>query len=151
MQTNTLRIDSWDTLYTMFTTLEPEDRRMAVLQAIADPSTTIGHSWDDCLFAVAARAANNSIKSVNNFEVAAEALGIPAIWVDDGISLWDGRKKDLRNPDKSAKKQFRERIRAHLKRVEKAREAADGAVSEARQTTRFVEKVKRSFRELTGV
>ena len=126
MQTDTLRIDSWDALYTMFTTLEPEDRRMAVLRTIADQRTVIGHTWSNCLFAVATRAANPSIKSVK-IEIAARALGIPTKWVEEGIDLWDGpvdrSKSSLRNPDEPAKKEFRERIHAHLKGLEETRKA----------------------------
>ena len=146
MQTNTLRIDSCDSLYTMFTTLEPEDRRMAVLRAIVDQGMKIGHSWEDCLFAVAARATNPSIQSVNS-EIAARVLGVPLKWVEDGVRVWDGRRLD-----KLVKKEFMERIRVYIEGFEKGREIADEAVREVRQATRFVEKVKRSFsRELTHV
>ena len=161
MQTNTLQIDSWDALYTMFTTLEPLDRRMAVLQVIADPSTTIGHRWSDCLFAVAARAAGCFRLEFAPVE-AADALGIPIQWVADGVRVWDQTSvwdethvwrtiKVSKKLRELATSEFRRRIQAHLKGLEKTPEAADEAVSEARQATRFVEKVKRSFRELTRV
>ena len=119
MQASSIAINGWEALFTMFTTLEPEDRRMAVLRAIANPKTVIGHSWKDCLFTVTARAANRSVKHVDP-EIAARALGIPIQWVNHGVLVWD-EKKNLfsEQPLEVMTEMFRNRIRAHLANLEK--------------------------------
>lgn len=119
MQTDTLKIDGYEALFTMFTTLPPELQRR-VLPAIADPKIEIGHDWGDCLFAVATRAANRSlIKNILSIQVnatvAANALGIPIEWVNQGVKVWDNDSGDER---KAANEAFRNRIRKHLAELE---------------------------------
>ncbi|MEK7579892.1 MAG: hypothetical protein AAB469_01720 [Patescibacteria group bacterium] len=118
MQADTLKIDNLDTLFTMVTTLEPPARRMAVFQAIANPKIVIGHQWSDCLFAVMARAADQTLigKTINR-DIAAKALGIPDQWVKDGVSVWD-KYSGHADERRLAKESFRNKIRQHLREVE---------------------------------
>ena len=45
MRTNNIRIEDRHSLFTMFTTLEPVDKRLVVLRAIANQNVKIGHNW----------------------------------------------------------------------------------------------------------
>lgn len=141
-QANTVHVENFDGLVALFTSIQPDTRRMAVLQTIADPKVTIDSgSWSSCLFAVATRAAARAKgrpdpKKVDT-QIAATELGIPRRIVEEGYGVWDNGTNDERS-------NFRTRIRDFLREQEQA------PVPEVRpQST--VRRLMASVRELVGV
>lgn len=112
MQANTVHVENFDGLVALFTSIQPDTRRTAVLRAIADPNVAIGvGDWKICLFAVAAQAAAKAdgrrLLAEVTTEKAAAALGIPRRLVEEGYCVWDkGSDEDRAG--------FRNRIRAYL-------------------------------------
>ena len=114
---DTVRIENFDGLYALFTSLEPDAVRTAVLQRIADPRVEIGiRNWENCLFAVAIiaamRAKTNSVVRVGRMSIQAisvtQELGVSTNLVREGIGVWDYGT----DGDRDA---FRGRIRAYLR------------------------------------
>lgn len=106
---------TWGELFEQFTQRIKAEVRLQVLQAVSNPNITIGHSWRDCLYAVAATAVGQSLGNLtSNPSKVAAALGLQRWEVCEGMSLWDSRDEGT----EEARREFRERVAEFVRQEE---------------------------------
>lgn len=105
---------TWKKLFRQFTEEIKPEIRMQVLRAIGNPATKIGHSWENCLYAVALAAARGEpLESVwASYKSVAKALGLRVDQVQAGVFVWDSDRNG------KACRRFRERIATFVKKKE---------------------------------